>query len=87
MTVRTDTELRNVTQNLIWLRAHYGISKKKMSRLLGIGIGSLNKLESGIVPERLGVQLFIHIHKQFGISPAVMLGQIISESNCARRLW
>ena len=53
--------------NIVWLRKHYGISKKRMAELLGIGLWSLNKIEKGIIPPRLDVHILFAVSKQFGI--------------------
>lgn len=63
--------LRNVT----WVRRHYGISKKRMAELLGIGVASLNKIENGQMPERLGVEIVFRIHDLFGIPPKNQFSQ------------
>ena len=56
--------------NIVWLRKHYGISKKRMAKMLGIGLCSLNKLEKGEIPPRMDVHIIFAVSKQFGISPA-----------------
>ena len=56
--------------NIVWLRSHYGISKKRMARMLGIGLWSLNKLEQGIIPPRMDIHIIFAVSKQFGISPS-----------------
>ncbi|MBO5323027.1 MAG: helix-turn-helix transcriptional regulator [Oscillospiraceae bacterium] len=56
--------------NVAWLRRHYGISKKRMAKLLGIGLWSLNKIEKGEIPPRLDVSIIFAISRQFSIPPA-----------------
>lgn len=46
-------QMDNFLHNIAWLRQHYGFSKRKMAKILHIGIPSLNKIESGKCPERL----------------------------------
>lgn len=60
--------LRNITG----LRKHYGCSKKQMAHLLGIGIGTLNKIEAGIIPPRLTVEIVFIISREFHIEPSVL---------------
>lgn len=55
--------------NMVWLRKKYGFSKVKMAKLLGIGVGSLNKIEKGELPPRISVDVVFNIHKHFGILP------------------
>ena len=72
-------EEQNFMHNVVWLRKHHGISKKRMSKLLGIGIGSLNKIERGEMPLRLKADGFINIHRNFGIRPNDQLTQRLDE--------
>jgi len=58
-------QLSNLLYNVAWLRGYYGISKRRMAQLLKISVGSLNKLEAGIVPPRLGIEFIFHLHKEF----------------------
>lgn len=64
---------QNFLYNLKYLRKSDGISKRKMAKLLGIGIGSLNKIESGKLPPRLGVSVFFDAQRLFGITPQEQL--------------
>ena len=56
--------------NVIWLRKHYGLSKKEMAKKLEIGIGTLNKIEKGELPPELRIDVLYCIWKEFGISMA-----------------
>lgn len=56
--------------NIAWLRKHYGISKKKMAELLGIGVGSLNKIEQGILPPRMSMEVVFHVFDHFHLMPS-----------------
>ena len=49
--------LKNFSRNIILLRSHYGYSQKHMAQLLGIGVESLRKIEKGIIPPRLTVDV------------------------------
>ncbi len=53
--------------NVAWLRRHYGLSKKEMAQKLGIGVGSLNKIEKGELPAGLRIDVLFNIYKEFGI--------------------
>ena len=61
--------------NITTLRSHYGYSKKHMAKLLGIGIETLNKIEKGIIPPRLGIDIVFTVCKQFHIRPSMLLSQ------------
>ena len=65
---RNTEQLSNLLYNVAWLRGYYGISKRRMAQLLKISVGSLNKLEAGIVPPRLGIEFLFHLRKQFPYS-------------------
>ena len=41
-------EIKNLSHNIKQLRHSHNLSQKSMAKIMGIGIGSLNKLESGI---------------------------------------
>ena len=66
-------ELENFMYNVVQLRKYYGISKKRMAELLGISIGSLNKIENGEFPPKLSVEVIFNIHNIFGIHPKIQL--------------
>jgi DNA-binding XRE family transcriptional regulator len=40
-------------ENVKRLREENGLSKKELSKIMGIGVGSLTKIESGCIPKRL----------------------------------
>ena len=61
--------------NIVGLRAKYGYSQKYMAQLLGIGVGTLRKIEQGIIPPRLGIDIAFRVSKHFGISPAALFSQ------------
>ena len=59
--------------NVTWLRKQHGFSKKQMAQILGICIGSLNKIENGQLPSRLGIGILHRIHAHFGISATELI--------------
>ena len=62
-----DVKTENFMRNIAWLRKRYGISKKKMAELLGVGVGTVNKLERGEFPPRLSVSVMYNIWRHFHI--------------------
>lgn len=68
-------ELENFMYNITWLRKHYGLSKKKMAELLGIGLWSLNQIEQGRMPPRLGVDILFALRRNFGLRISVLLAK------------
>jgi len=67
--------LKNFSRNIILLRAHYGYSQKHMAQLLGIGVESLRKIEKGIIPPRLTVDVIFAVQKHFHISPDTLFSK------------
>ncbi len=52
---------------------HHSLSKKKMAKILGISIASVNKIESGIMPLGLRADVLFRIQDYFSISPKEQL--------------
>ncbi|MBQ8893973.1 MAG: hypothetical protein IJ043_06140 [Clostridia bacterium] len=46
-----------------------------MAEIMGIGVGSLNKIEQGIFHPRLDCEVFYHLHRQFGIRTSELFRQ------------
>ena len=57
----------NLIHNIITLRKQYGLTKKAMAKLLGISLYSLNKLENGVIPPQLGVEIVFRMQACFDI--------------------
>ncbi len=72
------TEYQIFSQNIACLRKAYRLSKKEMAKRLGIGVGSLTKIERGEIPARLGCQVIIRASATFGIRPAALFERILS---------
>ena len=62
-----------MAHNLCWLRKKYGYSQKTMAQLLGIGVGSLRKLEHGVIPPRLTVEFLEPLYYRFQITPSTLM--------------
>ena len=54
-------------QNIKILREKNKLSKKEMAKRLGMGVCTLSKLEKGILPKRLSVEMLFVIERDFGI--------------------
>ena len=72
-----ERELKNFCRNVAWLRKQNGLSKREMAKRLGIGIATLDKIERGEFPSRMGIEVLFSIQKHFGISPKHQLSQCI----------
>ena len=74
-----DKEITNLLYNIKWLRKRDKLSKKQMARILGIGMVSMNKIEKGKVPYRLGANVIIAVYQHFGILPTVLFEKRLDE--------
>ena len=68
MTYKQHLDLENFSNNIKQLRKTHGLSKKEMASIMGIGVGSLTKLEQGILPPKATVQILLNLHEHFGSS-------------------
>ena len=67
------SEIKIFGENIKNLRLNKGLSKKEMSKLLGIGVKNLDTLEKGELPNRLTVNIIFRIKNNFGYMPSEML--------------
>ena len=70
----------NFCKNILWLRKKHQLSKKRMAKLMGIGIGSLTKLEQGEIPPQLKVNVLFSIQNNFGIEASTQLSKLLEEN-------
>ena len=68
-------QLENFMYNIVWLRNHNKLSKKKMSEILEISLWQLNKIEKGIFPKKIQVEMIFSIWHYFGIHPAIQFSK------------
>ena len=54
-------------RNIVWLRKHYKISKKRMAEILGVTTDTLTKIEHYEMPDEVTVEILIKAEKFFGI--------------------
>ncbi len=66
----TEPEIKAFCKNVKALRETFNLSKKSMSNILGIGISSLNKIESGVLPPRLNCDVLFRIYAIFKVPPS-----------------
>ena len=67
MVEKNRKEIDTFCHNVSALRKSYSLSKKEMAAILGIGIESLNKLEKGIIPERMSCVVIVRVSVIFKI--------------------
>lgn len=54
-------ELDNLIHNINLLRIHNKLSKKKMADIMGVSLKTINKIEKGEFPQRLGANNIYNI--------------------------
>lgn len=69
MNTEIESELIKFTKNVAKLRKKHNLSKTRMCNILKISIYSLNKIEKGIIPKKLSLEIVFRIKKHFGITP------------------
>ena len=73
-----DTDLETFLRNIAWLRESRGISKRRMCRLLHIGVATLDTIERCELPPQLTIDVAFYIYREFHVPPAELF---------RRRLW
>ena len=61
--------------NIRYLRARDRLTQKEMAALLGISVGTLRKLESGMPTPRLRFDILLRTEDVFGVSPDTLLNK------------
>ena len=62
-----DTQIQIFLHNLAWLRKKHNLSKADMAKKLKIGLYTLNKIEAGILPPRLGCRILEAVYYSFSV--------------------
>lgn len=63
-------------ENIRLLRKVMGLSKKDFSKLMGVSVASLSKIERNTIPERMSVEVVFNITQCLGIEPKVIFKPI-----------
>ena len=58
-----------IGENIKFLRINHNLTKKKMCKIMGIGIQSFNKIESGVIPPRLELRALFALAIYFKLRP------------------
>lgn len=66
-------ELINFARNVARLRRLRGVSKRELAKELRIGRWSMDRLDSGDFPVRLGAQSLFYAARYFGVSVSSLL--------------
>ena len=68
-----DTQIQIFLHNLAWLRKKHNLSKADMAKKLKIGLYTLNKIEAGILPPRLGCRILEAVYYSFSVLPSALV--------------
>lgn len=68
----TEEELAHFCRNMRLVRIQHKLTQKEMAAILGIGVGSLRKIESGTFPLRIGCNIFFRFHSAFHIPVSLL---------------
>ncbi len=79
--MNTKDELKNLCDNVVFLRQKNKLSKRFMAQKLHISIKTLTHIENGVIPKRLSVEFLFRIYDEFHISPKDMVSTLISTKN------
>lgn len=66
-------ELKHFCETVSQLRQEYRLTKTEMSKILGISISSLNKLENGVMP-RISCEVVYRMMDTFHLTAAEVFG-------------
>ena len=67
MNTTEQNELDNLIRNISRLRLHNKLSKKEMADIMGVSLKTINKIEKGEFPQRLGANNIYNICMYFKI--------------------
>lgn len=79
MRTTNDNIMKFLSHNVLYLRTKNDITKKEMAKILGIGITTLNKIEQGVLPPRLSVEMLFRIRDYFGVSLSLLVSANLGE--------
>ena len=74
-------EIQIFCKNIRFLRAKNGLSKRKMARIMGIGVRSLQQIEAGSLPPKIGSHIFFRLHDAFHIRIPLLLTCDLEEAD------
>ena len=63
-----NNEIQILLKEISDLRKNHNLSKKEMSKKLGISIYMINEIERGVLPPQLTVDVLFRIHEHFDTS-------------------
>lgn len=71
--MNVDSQLRNFSKNIRYLRKRYHFTQAEMAKTLGISILPLQKMESGKNLSSPRLETLVNAAQHFGIAPSRLL--------------
>lgn len=71
--------LENFCRNVRRLRLLHQLSQNQMAQVMRIGVKSLRKIESGVIPPRLSCEVLCYLQNAFGV-PRETLFRVFTET-------
>ena len=68
--MKTNDDYLIFCRNIKYLRKKHGLTQSKMAEHLGVSVYCIRKLEKGIFPPRLTIDILYSIYEVFCISPS-----------------
>ncbi len=65
----TEQEILFFCKNIKYLREKHDLEKQEMADICGVDIPSLEKIEKGILPDLISIDIVINLYRHFNISP------------------
>ena len=69
----TEEQCQNLGHNVRVLRKKYGLSRTAMARRLHVTIKTLDSIEAGVIPDRVGVLFLFYLQRDFHIPISTLL--------------
>lgn len=66
-------------ENIRLLRKVMRLNQKEFSKIMGVSVATLSKIERNMIPERMGVEVVFNISHSLGIEPKVIFKPIDEE--------
>ena len=67
--MNTEEHCRNICHNIRFLRRKYGLSRTAMARRIHVTIKTLDSMEAGVIPDRIGIYFLYYVQQAFDIAP------------------
>lgn len=77
--INSDPEIQTLLHNIAFLRRKSGLSKRRFAQLLHTTPQTLTRMEQGILPKGIDVEVFFYAWKHFGFPPSILLSVRLDE--------